>query len=145
MTLTTNKILAILFFLSITSCINNPEKTSNTEVISWHDSLKTQPKQVVYRNNGIELYEYYREDGTLKTKISIEDGIRNGPAVYYYSNGNIRYKLIYKDGKKEGPYESYYLTGELSAKGAYKDDKKTGAWKLYDKEGNITKTDNYNP
>ncbi len=54
-----------------------------------------------------------------------------------YEDGSIKYKVELKNGLKHGTYKEYYASGSIRVKGKYKRDKKEGSWRLYDEDENL--------
>ena len=57
-----------------------------------------------------------------------KDGELDGPYEWYYEDGQLRSRGTYKDGVEEGPFESYHKDGQLRSRGTYKDNEKCGEW-----------------
>ncbi len=63
--------------------------------------------------------------------------------IEYYDDGSIKRKIELKEGLLDGIFKEYYQNGELKIKGDFKDGKPKGKWKYFDIEGNLTKTERY--
>lgn len=77
----------------------------------------------------ISAYKY--TEGILKNKK------REGIWTSYYDSGTVSSKITFIDDVKNGPCEYYYKTAQLNATGQYKNDKKEGEWTYYNKDGTI--------
>ena len=79
--------------------------------------------------------EFQTDTTSIKTIITIVDGVKQGPSVYYYSGefDEDREERTYKDGVKQGP-SIYYYSGEFDGdreERTYKDGVKQGPFIFY--------------
>ena len=86
--------------------------------------------------------EYY-EDGQVKSEITYDKDLKNGPAVWYYPNGNKQMECTFKEDKMEGKVSRWFLGGTLQQEDIYKDNKKTGPTKIYDETGALVAVENF--
>ncbi|MBI9068420.1 MAG: hypothetical protein JEZ09_14085 [Salinivirgaceae bacterium] len=98
----------------ITSLFSNGEP----EVETIKPKVDTIP-QIYISDFDAKKYEEFFEDGTLKLKVEVDDGLKDGNLKVYHSNG------------------------ELYIKGEFKNDQPVGKWKYYDEEGDLIKVDRY--
>ena len=66
----------------------------------------------------------YDENGSLKEKVSIKNGKRDGVGMIYYSNNILKAEALFKNGKPEGIIKQYYNNGTLAAEGLIKGGKR---------------------
>jgi hypothetical protein len=89
----------------------------------------------------------FHSNGKLWSSITYQSqndgGKKHGPFEYYYDNGELKSKGNFKDGKENGPYESYYPDGKLESKRNYKDNKKDGHQVDYFSNGQLSWSANY--
>ena len=55
----------------------------------------------------------------------------------FFDDGSVKYKIELKNGLKHGTYKEYYPGGNIRVKGKYKRDLREGSWRLYDEDGNL--------
>ncbi len=85
-----------------------------------------------------------RPDGTMKTRIFFDQGIKQGDAFLYYDDGQtVMLKMQYVNGKRNGTSTKYYKTGKVYAETSYKDNKLHGVRKLYYRNGKVKAEINY--
>ena len=75
--------------------------------------------QVVYDRGKIKAYKEFFRDGTLKTELEYNKGLRHGDARFYYSTGHLFGEGKYKKGRRTGTWKYYKVTGELEKKMKY--------------------------
>jgi antitoxin component YwqK of YwqJK toxin-antitoxin module len=80
---------------------------------------------------------------TLDSMGSYINGVKEGIWEYYWEEGPLRSKGLYINGEKEGIWETYFGKGDLSSKGGYKNDKKEGYWEYYWDNGGLYKQGTY--
>ncbi len=61
----------------------------------------------------------------------------------YFEDGSIKRKIELKNGLLDGSFKEYYPNGILKIKGDFKDGKPKGKWKFYDKDGKLDKVEKY--
>jgi len=110
--------LLIIFSFVFQSCIN--EKEHQVTDIVKNDSV------IQYYNNG-----------KIKYKSFLVNGIVEGKAISYYENGNIKEETNYKNGKMNGLLVAYYNSGEIETKQEFKNDTVFGRIEFYFKNGNV--------
>lgn len=86
----------------------------NGKAYFYFDTKKeTLLADVDYKMDKIDgLYiEYYR-NGTMKSKIQYEDGLRHGECMYFYENGKLKLSCKYKKGERVGKSTVYNDQGK---------------------------------
>ena len=71
---------------------------------------------VLYEEGKIKMYKEFFPDGTLKTELEYNKGVRHGEVRFYYSTGHLLGEGKYKKGKRTGTWKYYRVTGELERK-----------------------------
>jgi antitoxin component YwqK of YwqJK toxin-antitoxin module len=92
-------------------------------LINKKDSINTTPIVVVKEKDPFDVVEIAPDD--LNAKYYVEK----------YENGQIKVKVALKDGMKNGMYRAYYKNGEVYFKGRFKKNKRVGKWKKYNMKG----------
>ena len=147
-------LLVLITFLIFGSyyCTSQEKALSIKDLVQSTDSLNN-PIYLYKGNSFTGVVSHYYENGNIKIKANLIDGILNGLRVAYFENGNIErkdniinnviegeYEAYYEngnlkrkgyivDGKKQGQVVSYHNNGNLEVEGVFKDDKKEGNWK----------------
>ena len=108
----------------------------------------------------------YNEDGTVLSKITYSDNIKQGNCYFnsndyiergvytndtedsvwtsYYTKSNTkRFEGAYELGEPLGVHKYYYSNGKLSILGSYKNGLKNGVWVFYNTEGEVYLTIEY--
>lgn len=78
----------------------------------------------------------FYSDGSLRLKVPMKDGLRDGQLVQYYKNGSIELKSTWKQGKKHGKLVSFYENGNIKTIEYFKDDVRVDSLVTYDSLGN---------
>ena len=81
-----------------------------------------------------EVVTYYK-DGTVKTKMPLKKGFKDGVAYSYHPNGTKRSEITYKDDKLNGIQKLWYNNGVLKSEESIKNNIKHGFSKYFHKEG----------
>lgn len=76
-------------------------------------------------------WEYFTQNGVLKSVEHFKDGKLHGEEINYYPNGEISDKWIYKNDSLSGYYASYFLNGNIYAQGWYEQKNRVGEWNYY--------------
>lgn len=71
---------------------------------------------VEYEEGEIKTVKEFFPDGTLKTELEYNRGVRHGKVRFYYSTCHLRGEGKYKKGKRSGAWKYYRVTGELEQK-----------------------------
>ncbi|MBN2697551.1 MAG: hypothetical protein JXR52_01890 [Bacteroidales bacterium] len=79
----------------------------------------------------------YRDDGTLLSITSVnQDSYAHGLKVNYYEDGkNVHSKVTYNNGRKEGPAIWYYKNGQVFEHTGFKENMREGLTRKYYKSG----------
>ena len=130
--------------------------------------IEDHAQKSTYKNcvrNGMTYW--YKDDGTIKSKVNFTDGKENGLYTSYHTNGKEKIVVNYVDAQKDGVQKIYYDNGQLgsqvnyvmgrregvmtdwdaegykSAEVFYKNNYKVGLKKYFDHKGNVVKTETY--
>jgi antitoxin component YwqK of YwqJK toxin-antitoxin module len=78
-------------------------------------------------------------DGSVKSEITIKNGLRNGPARYWYQNGNIQMECGYVDDRLNGLLTRYfpYPGGIREEQQTFRNDTLEGEDLTWDRSGNL--------
>ena len=148
-----------------------------TTVLSANGFICKNPKAYIvedlaqksaYKNcvrNGMTYW--YKDDGSIKSKVNFTDGKENGLYTSYHTNGKEKIVVHYVDAQKDGIQKIYYDNGVLgskvnynmgrregvmtdwdaegykSAEVFYKNNYKVGLKKYFDHKGNVVRTETY--
>ena len=97
--------------------------------------VKKATKEITVNAEGDTVSKLFWKDGSLKSTITIKNGMRNGPSIRYYENGNIQFEINYKDGYKDGIVKYNYESGKIYRITTYKEGVKMGLQKYYYEKG----------
>lgn len=78
---------------------------------------------------------YYGDGKTVRSRISVERGIKQGPSIKYYYNGQVYEHISFKDGEKHGLCRKYHKNGQLLAEFEYSNGLALPGLKEYGKDG----------
>jgi antitoxin component YwqK of YwqJK toxin-antitoxin module len=120
-------------------------------------------KTVQYKDGkAITHDKQYYDDGSVRMRITLEDGVANGRFSVFYQDSTLKETGFYKDGskiglfktfwpnqkiqsqvkyengQKTGPFLSYYETGPLEQELVYEKGKKSGFQKKYHENGQLS-------
>ena len=94
------------------------------------------------RNNGIT--EEFYPDGTIKSQITVKNGLRNGITKNFDEKGRLISTAEYVNDIREGWMMNYNPeNGKLTAKAMYKADEQDGPVTLFYKEGMLFRESTY--
>jgi antitoxin component YwqK of YwqJK toxin-antitoxin module len=82
------------------------------------------------------IWVFYDEEGLITSKITYENGIKNGE-VLTYNNGALYEKAILENDKRTGVAEIYFPTGEVQKEIPYEDDLEEGEGFEYARDGRV--------
>lgn len=77
------------------------------------------------------------DNGILKGKGFLENGLLSGERFSYYENGNIKFKRLYKNGIPNGDSFENYENGIKKQEGKFIEGKEDGEWKGYFPDGKL--------
>ena len=102
-------------------------------------------KSKVNFTNGKEegLYTSYHTNGKKKIVVKYVAGQKDGVQKIYYSNGQLGSQVNYVMGRREGVMTDWDSQGYKSAEVFYKNNYKVGLKKYFDHQGNVVKTETY--
>ena len=103
----------------------------NPEVMSSSENTLSKQREA----NG--YWEYFHENGALKSKGNYEDGKLEGLWGFYNENGVIRERVTYKNNLRHGTHETFHDSGESLWKRNFKNGELHGSWKTYFKNGRL--------
>jgi hypothetical protein len=90
--------------------------------------------------NGIysgDFYTYY-PDGRLESKGRWTNGEGNGYMEKYFQNGKIKQRANYKNDKLEGNAEVFHDNGAIQLRASYVGGEKVGKYHIYRDDGNLS-------
>ena len=87
-----------------------------------------------FKHKMIEKYD----NGTIKLKCKIKNGIRDGECLEYYPSGNLKSKSFWKDNKLEGKSFDYFENGQVKEMTEYQNGLAHGADLTYSQDGKIS-------
>lgn len=120
----------IVLFLLFYSCENINLKNKNVQV-------EKPGREIFINENGDTVVFYYRDDGSIRSKVTINNRYKNGPAFNYYKDGTVQHELNYRNGLKHGLVRYYYESGELYRETTYVNGDKEGIRRIYYQSGEI--------
>jgi antitoxin component YwqK of YwqJK toxin-antitoxin module len=96
-----------------------------------HASKPVQASQEKF--NGEHLT--YFDNGNVKAKQTVVDGISHGAYTLYHENGVVREQGAFDNGKKTGEWKRYGEQNQLVGIANFVDGQKHGNWKIWDNNG----------
>ncbi len=85
-----------------------------------------------------------RSDGSIKTIIHYDKGVKDGEALLYYDDGQtIMLRMQYTQGKRSGTSVKYYKDGSVYAETSYRNDVMHGTRKTFYRDGSVRSVANY--
>ncbi len=123
-------LLFILFSQLIFSC-------DQIDFKKVSEPIEKSYKEIFINEKGDTVVFRYRDNGTIRSQVTISKKRKNGPAFNYYEDGTVQNEFVYKDGFKHGIARFFYETGELYRETNYKDGQMDGLRRLYYKNGAI--------
>lgn len=98
---------------------------------------KTEAKKEKKKKKNSGTNKTYRDDGSLLSQVTYEDGVKHGTAYNYYPSGKVHIAIDYVEGKKEGKHYYNYQDGNPYTITDYKNDKKDGFVEEYRRDGKL--------
>lgn len=139
------QIVFLLFILAAAfSCLRSDETVEEGSVDQESDIVFKRRKDgtissanQVDENNMVHgmRVTYYGDGKTVRSRISVERGIKQGPSIKYYYNGQIFEHINFKDGEKHGLCRKYHKNGQLLAEFEYNNGLVLPGLKEYGPEG----------
>ena len=102
-------------------------------------------KSKVNFTNGKEdgLYTSYHTNGKEKIVVHYVNAQKDGVQKIYYDNGILGSQVNYKMGRREGVMTDWDAEGYKSAEVFYKNNYKVGLKKYYNHKGDVVRTETY--
>ena len=75
-------------------------------------------------------------NGSVRSRIPLENGIRQGMGYSYYPDGSKRAERSYINGKVSGVFRAWYKDGTLRGESEMKDGVRHGFYREYHQSGN---------
>jgi antitoxin component YwqK of YwqJK toxin-antitoxin module len=72
------------------------------------------------------VHETRYRNGSVKSRISYKNGLKNGVTKVFYKNGKLHQSIEYKDNKRHGDFIEYTDENEILFSSKYKNDLKNG-------------------
>lgn len=86
----------------------------------------------------------YSSDGTLKTVVNYDNGVKQGFSYLLHNDGEtILLAMPYEQGKRQGTSRKYYESGKVYAETNYQDDLLHGPRKVFYSSGKLKSVVNY--
>ena len=82
-------------------------------------------------------FEIFFQNGQLKEKGIVKNGVLDGIWESYYENGQLEIKTTYIKGKNNGLYTSYFENGQIKFETIYINNIRQNYYKWYDMNGNL--------
>lgn len=82
----------------------------------------------------------YYPDGKIIQEKNFVRGDLEGPCKYYYSNGKLKEFIHYHNDERQGAYERYYENGQKRESGQFLAGQSEGEWKIYNQAGKQVNT-----
>lgn len=139
-----NTIILLLILISFTSFAEN-KKTINLEKLRPVPELDYKLCLIGTKTpfTGIAFNYFDNDNKILTEKISLTDGIYDGPVISYYKNGQEERVENYKFGIPDGKEIYYYKDGIMEHQGNYKNGEQDGEWIYHWPNGNLLTISNY--
>lgn len=118
--------------LCVTGC--SPQAPTSEEPASAKDSTRT-----VVQDGTREIP--VPDGGRMVGDVAA--GKRNGEWTSYFASGTVRSRATYANGLREGPSSVYHENGMLFYKGQYHNDQQVGDWLFFDDQGTQLKIARY--
>ena len=104
-------------------------------------SVKSKVNFTKGKENG--LYTSYYDNGAVKITVNYTDGEKDGIQKNYYDNKVLGSVVMYDNGRREGVMTDYDIDGYKSAEVFYKRNYKVGLKKFYNQKGEATSTQEF--
>jgi antitoxin component YwqK of YwqJK toxin-antitoxin module len=143
-----NRIQLLLIFcisMLIVSCNQGKEQTEQSSDENTPQVIKRREEGTLSSLNPVDKDGYlngvkvnFYEDGvSVHSKITYEQGRKQGPAIWFFKSGKIYEHTNYDQNRKDGLTKRYYETGELYEEVTYDSGEELPGKKTYDKAGNL--------
>jgi len=84
--------------------------------------------------HGVKV-NYYEDGKAVHSKVTYNNGRKDGPAIWYYKNGQVFEHTGFKENMRHGVTRKYYKSGKLMAEYTYDYDQVMPGLKEYTEEG----------
>jgi antitoxin component YwqK of YwqJK toxin-antitoxin module len=121
------------------SKVDHLDGTAHMEVVNYHKSgfpmSKGTYRERITQDTTLKVrdgeWEFFNEEGVLKSRESYQMGLKQGPSIDYFDTGKVLKEVIFEDDKENGPWTEYYDNGRVRGKGAYKQGELDGKFELF--------------
>ncbi len=79
-----------------------------------------------------------REDTLKNLELFYVEKMSDNVYTEFYENGSVKSKTEMKNGIRHGKYKAFYPNGKLKTNGKFKNNKKDGTWRHYDEDEKLT-------
>lgn len=125
------------------SKVEHLDGTTHMEAVNYHKTgfpmSKGTYREYISQDTTLKVkdgeWEFFTEEGYLKTREQYDMGKRNGSSVTYFDTGDILRKEEYVNDVKEGPWQEFYRSGQLRGSGKYRKGEYHGKFELYQENG----------
>jgi antitoxin component YwqK of YwqJK toxin-antitoxin module len=144
-----NRIQLLLIFcisMLIVSCNQGKEQTEQSSDENTPQVIKKRREDGTLSSlnpvdkdgylNGVKV-NFYEDGVSVHSKITYEQGRKQGPAIWFFKSGKIYEHTNYDQNRKDGLTKRYYETGELYEEVTYDSGEELPGKKTYDKAGNL--------
>jgi hypothetical protein len=83
------------------------------------------------------IYSLYHNNGKIKVKATISNGLPNGEMTFFYPSGKIKEKRVYTNGIKNGKWEKWNEQGVKTSEANFSNGQKHGKWYVWDDNGTL--------
>ena len=101
--------ILIISLILIYSCVDKKTTLNQVKINIKDDKMFFEKKSKPY--SGV-LYEFY-DNGIVKMKMNINNGIIDGYVYQYFKNGNVETKAFFENGVMVKKFEAFYITGSI--------------------------------
>jgi len=120
-------------------------KNCKRDGMTWwykdNGSVKSKVNFTKGKENG--LYTSYYDNGAIKLTINYTKGEKDGIQKNYYDNRVLGSLVKYVNGRREGVMTDYDIDGYKSSEVFYKRNYKVGLKKFYNQKGEVTSTQEF--
>lgn len=117
--------------------------TDHMEVVNYHKSgfpmSKGSYRELIRQDTTMKVkdgsWEFYNEEGVLKSRETYDMGLKQGPSISYFDSGKVLKEVIFEDDKENGPWTEYYENGRVRGKGNYAQGQFEGRFELFRQSG----------
>jgi len=87
---------------------------------TWYYQSGQRQQECEYKNNFLHgLFQEWYENGQLKSRQILHEGVFDGPVKTWDMNGTIQMEAQYSKGEKHGYFITYYDNGQMTRKDLY--------------------------